>query len=356
MIVRRGAYFVVMSADGLRELKKFGTRQSAEGEHSTLLAGDSTNGRPANSTHLQRDFIVLKQRAPTLAAAASLVRKHGGKVRGHRQTADSWRFKQAERDLFVDGSHYTEELEAGVFVVLATPLEDTAYSLMESANVEASQLIGMFTQEVRPSAFGGAFAYDQSGVLVNDIGSTLEQACFPCEPYGRAQFLRTGSGFWRKDHGEPFAIDKNLLKMIFKNTQIRGRDLRCDYMHWTDQDSQHAEQFVPAGWARPCDLYIAKFTDQLTRQPEFGIFGPVAWEDKGAVLIQRGLNQISPVIDWQYTLRHDTPTHPAGTYLGPTITKFALVDEGFFWMEAIRLYKDNESAAPSFLYREGYLL
>lgn len=329
-------------------LGRFPTREKAVAQEQAILAQTSPNGIPAKPKNL-RDFIVLKAKAPTLAAAASLVRKHGGIVRSQRQTADSWRFKQADRELFVDGSHYLEELEAGVFVVIATPIEQEAQSLYSNAEAEAAALFA----EPKPSAFGGAFAYDLLGAgLVGPEGQGLAVEAFPCTPYGRAQFLRTGTGFWRKDHGEAFAIDKPLLKLIYRNTLIRSRPIRGDFMHWSDLAEANASQYRPAGWAKPSDLALSKWRDPQTGLAETGIFGPVAWENEAAVLIQKGLNQISPVIDWQYTLRHDVAGYAAGTYLGPTIIKFALVDEGFFWMDAVRLYKENETPSPSFLYRE----
>ncbi len=374
MIVRRGVEFWVLDGNGQKVLGKYKTKQMAADQETELLLKSSPNGIPAKSNNA-RLFIVTKQRAPTLASAMALVRKNGGVVRGARQTATEWRFKQAEPEAFEEGSTYTEELEAGVFVVLgkrATQKEED-YSLrsaMSSAVVdyaaEANELFGdglgaeldalfyslMPPINLRPAAFGGAFAYDGVGALVGPEGQGIECEAFPCEPYGTAQFLRTGSGFWRQDHGEPFAIDVKLLKLIFKNTQLRGRPLRGDYMHWTNLEAAQPGMYRPCGWVDPADLYISKWRDPMTKEAALGIFGPVAWEQEGATLIQKGLNQISPVIDWQYTLRHDTPTAPAGTYLGPTIIKFALVDEGFFWMDAVRLYKGNESRAPSFIYRE----
>ena len=347
MIIRRGVEFWVTTPDGQKVLGRFATRQAAANEEQTLLSQASPNGVPAKATNA-RDIIVLKSRAATAGAAAALVRKHSGVVRGIRQTADSWRFKQAERDLFVDGSHYTEELEAGVYIVLATPIEQTAYSLLSGAELAAGELLGgleaLYSEARRPAAFGGVFAYDALGALVGPQGESLAQEAFPCVPYGKSQFLRTGSGFWRQDHGAPFAIDKPLLKLIYKNTLIRARPLRGDFMHWTNEKGINQPAMLrPCGWANPADLFIGRWQDPQRGTPELGIFGPVAWEDEGALLVNKGLNQISPVIDWQYTLRHDSGEYKAGTYLGPCITKFALVDEGFFWMDAVRLYKEHES-------------
>jgi hypothetical protein len=375
MIVRRGVEFWVLDSNGQKVLGKYKTKQMAAGAETELLLKSSPNGIPAK-TNNARLFIVTKQRAPTLASAMALVRKNGGVVRGARQTVTEWRFKQAEPEAFEEGSTYTEELEAGVFVVLGKRAtgEEAGYSMREAMSsavvdyvAEANELFGdglsaeleglfslMPPINLRPAAFGGSFAYDNAGALVGPEGQGIECEAFPCEPYGTAQFLRTGSGFWRADHGEPFAIDVKLLKLIFKNTQTRCRPLRGDYMHWTDLQAGQPGMYRPAGQVDPADLYIGKWKDPITRQPALGIFGPVAWEQEAASLIQKGLNQISPVIDWQYTLRHDTPTAPAGTYLGPTIIKFALVDEGFFWMDAVRLYKENESRPPSFLYRERH--
>lgn len=356
MIVRRGVEFWVLSGDSKKVLGRYKTRALAAAYESELLSKASPNGVPAKQTGAQL-YIVLKSRAPTLASAMSLVRKHGGIIRGSRQTADSWRFKQAEKEVFEEGSHYTEELEAGVFVVIAKPLEEELYGLFAGAQEEAFGLeadrwvADLLGSQPGPSAFGGAFSYDALGGLVGPEGQGLENEAFPCVPYGKVQFLRTGSGFWRQDHGAPFAIDRNLLKLILKNTQIRSRPLRGDFMHWTDLSAGQPAQYRACGYANPADLFIGKWTDPQVATQEFGIFGPVAWTEESALLISKGLNQISPVIDWQYTLRHDTGTHVAGTFLGPTIVKFALVDEGFFWMDSIRLYKEHESRA-SFLYRE----
>ncbi len=361
MIVRRGVEFWVLSGDGSKVLGKYKTRTLAADAEVELLLKASPNGIPAKSNNAKL-FIVTKERAPSLGLAMALVRKHGGLVRGARQTLTEWRFKQAEPEAFEEGSTYNEELEAGVYVVLGKRVGEAAEGYrLEDAEAEAAELFGvglsgelaaLFGVAPNPTAFGGAFAYDAAGSLVGPEGQGIECEAFPCEPYGTAQFLRTGSGFWRHDHGEPFAIDVKLLKLIYKNTQTRGRPLRGDYLHWTDLQAGQPAQYRACGWVDPADLFISKWRDPMTKQPALGIFGPVAWEAEGASLIQKGLNQISPVIDWQYTLRHDTPTAPAGTYLGPTITKFALVDEGFFWMDAVRLYKEHETPRPSFIYRE----
>jgi len=244
MIVRRGVEFWVLDSNGQKVLGKYKTKQMAAGAETELLLKSSPNGIPAK-TNNARLFIVTKQRAPTLASAMALVRKNGGVVRGARQTATEWRFKQAEPEAFEEGSTYTEELEAGVFVVLGKRAtgEEAGYSMREAMSsavvdyaAEANELFGdglsaelegLFSYSVmppinlRPAVFGGAFAYDGVGALVGPEGQGIECEAFPCEPYGTAQFLRTGSGFWRHDHGEPFSIDAKLLKLIFKNTQTR---------------------------------------------------------------------------------------------------------------------------------------
>ncbi len=176
---------------------------------------------------------------------------------------------------------------------------------------------------------------------------------------GQIQILRTGSGFWRWDHGERFSIDKPLLLRIFKNTLIRGRPLRMDFMHWANGDgSDEIAQLLKAAEVDPTWIYCASWKAPNTGTKEWGLFCPAVWTTKGANAAYGGLDEISPVIEWEYKLPFDSidPTTgavvPAGTFLGPTITGLSLVDQGFFWMDKVRTYSAHGARQRASLYQE----
>ncbi len=166
---------------------------------------------------------------------------------------------------------------------------------------------------------------------------------------GLVQILRTGSGFWRSDHGH-FAIDEALLRQILANTQTVGRPLRVDYMHWANAgfgdglfDLVKAAQDVD-----PADLLILPWIEPETGAEGWGIFAPVEWTGEARAAIHAGVDQISPVIDWAHHLSADVPGVKAGTRLGPTIVGISLVDEGFFRMDPVQLYQRGTVFPTSF--------
>jgi len=183
---------------------------------------------------------------------------------------------------------------------------------------------------------------------------TLTPIGFRAEATGRVQLMRTGSGFWRSDHGAPFTIDKKLLSTIVRNTQMRARPLRGDYMHWSNMDRENIEDYRPSGYIDPMSLTIEPWRSPEGTK-EAGIFAPVVWTPEAKALLDTGVNQISPVIDWSHRLRWDTRDAPAGTLIGPTITRWALCDEGFFWMDPARYYHST-GAPEGFLYSEVLML
>jgi hypothetical protein len=175
---------------------------------------------------------------------------------------------------------------------------------------------------------------------------------FTAKASGRVQFARTGSGFYRRDHGKPFSIDEDLLRLLLRNTQIRRRPIRIDFMHWANCDlGEELGDYGKAGEADPAVLEIAPWVEPTTGAAGFGIFGPAAWTEAGEAGVEAGIDEISPVIDWAYTLPEDTPEFPAGTVIGPTIIGASLVDRGFFWMDKVRLYSERLGEG-AFLYQE----
>lgn len=180
---------------------------------------------------------------------------------------------------------------------------------------------------------------------------------------GQIQILRTGSGFWRWDHGAAFSIDKALLAKILRNTQLRSRPLRVDFMHWSNGDqADDLDELMKAGEVDPRQIYLAPWRDPATGAKESGLFCPVTWTGVGADAAYNGLDEISPVIEWEYVLPFTvtTPegvTIPAGTFLGPTITGISLVDQGFFWMDKVRTYHASHGARLlASLYQESTMI
>ncbi len=175
---------------------------------------------------------------------------------------------------------------------------------------------------------------------------------------GQIQILRTGTGFWRWDHGAAFAIDKALLARILKNTQLRSRPLRMDFMHWANGDQgEGLGDLMKAGDVDPKTIVMTPWKDPQTGAKEFGLFCPVVWTTLGADAAYRGLDEISPVIEWEYQLPFSVvdasgAVIPAGTMLGPTITGLSLVDQGFFWMNKVRTYSAHGARQRASLYQE----
>jgi hypothetical protein len=175
---------------------------------------------------------------------------------------------------------------------------------------------------------------------------------YKVEPTGRVQLARTGSGFWRRDHGAPFSVDEGALRLLLRNTQIRRRPIRVDFMHWANCDlGDELGDYAAAGELNPFLLQVEAWLEPATQAPGFGIFGPGAWTPAGWSSIAAGIDEISPVIDWAFVLPEDTPEAPAGTVLGPTIIGASLVDRGFFWMDKVRLYSERPQGG-SYLYQE----
>jgi hypothetical protein len=188
--------------------------------------------------------------------------------------------------------------------------------------------------------------------------SSLSPVTFTPEPSGRVQLARTGSGFWRHNHGAAFAIDKELLAQMLYNTQLRKRPVRMDFMHYANgKEGMPIEALGAAGCIDPADITLEPWTEPSTGAAGFGLFAPNSWKEAGWKAVQDGVDEISPVIAWEFVLSEDAidpatgEVIPAGTMIGPTITGVSLVDRGFFWMDKVQLYSEAGSTRAS-LYQE----
>lgn len=165
---------------------------------------------------------------------------------------------------------------------------------------------------------------------------------------GLVQILRTGSGFWRGDHGF-FSIDEALLRQILANTQTVGRPIRVDFMHWANAGRASGLEHLAkaAEPVDPRDLVCLPWVEPETGAEGWGIFAPINWTWEARHAISEGVDQISPVIDWAHHLSASVPGVEAGTFLGATILGISLVDEGFFQMDPVRLYQKGTTVPGS---------
>lgn len=182
---------------------------------------------------------------------------------------------------------------------------------------------------------------------------------FPVESSGRIQLARTGTGFWRRDHPKRFAIDQALLSLMLCNTQLRKRPLRMDFMHYANaSQSMPVEALGEAGCVDPADIVMIEWVEPATETRGWGLFAPSSFTAAGRCAIEAGVDEISPVIDWQYSLPEDVTdpetgeTIPAGTMVGPCIIGLSLVDRGFFWMDKVKLYSEGGAQPHASLYQE----
>lgn len=161
-------------------------------------------------------------------------------------------------------------------------------------------------------------------------------------PNGEVQLLRTGVGFWRPDHAAPFSVDRACLELVVKNTQLRGRPLRVNLMHWPllgDGPSHGVEDYRAAGWIDPAHLRVQPWTAEDGEQG-YGIFAVISWTPEAHELIRtKKLTQFSPEIAWDYVLQQSRGGVAAGTRVGPTLVGGALCDLGFFWMNDVTAYR-----------------
>lgn len=189
--------------------------------------------------------------------------------------------------------------------------------------------------------------------------TNLAPVTFTPEPSGRVQLARTGSGFWHPDHPKAFSIDKELIALLLHNTQLRKRPVRMDFMHYANgRDGMPIEQLGAAGCIDPEDITLEPWTEPSSGAQGFGLFAPNSWTEAGWCAVKDGIDEISPVIAWEFKLTEDAidpetgETIPAGTMIGPTITGVSLVDRGFFWMDKVKLYSEVAGRPRASLYQE----